>query len=153
IRYKQTFENITRRVFLQGTAFFHPVRDRERPFIVEAEGFATTALGASFRVYAQPGTGNLRVALFTGKVSVGSVKADAGKAGGKRDFRPIILEPGKQVTIRLADLAVQLESIHDGIAADKGASPEKAAAGSGDLEFSRTPLAAIFERLQLEYDV
>jgi hypothetical protein len=67
-----TFEKaFTRRyIKLTGKAFFKVAKDAGRPFTVESDAIATTALGTEFTVNAYAGKKQLWVRLYNGKVVI-----------------------------------------------------------------------------------
>src|SRR5690606_2263632 len=69
INYASIFSDSLRLVTLKGEAFFEVAHD-ERPFVVEIDQTRVRVLGTSFNVN-QGGNGALKVALVSGKVSIG----------------------------------------------------------------------------------
>lgn len=87
IRY---LENNNRDIILEGQAVFNVAKDQTHPFTVHAAGFATTALGTSFRVAAYPNK-TTSVTLLSGKIVV---RPDTdNKIRGLKDA---FLSPGQQ---------------------------------------------------------
>lgn len=76
--------SLKREVVVEGEAFFEVKKDPNRPFIVYANGLATTALGTSFNICTY-NKDKIEVALVSGKVSVEEVKS-----GSK-----VLLTPGE----------------------------------------------------------
>ena len=72
LTYPETFSDTLRQLQLLGEAFFEVARDPKRPFIVEAAGTHTQALGTAFNVHAYPEEDTMRIALLEGKVKVQS---------------------------------------------------------------------------------
>lgn len=60
----------SRKVFLQGEAFFEVVRNPKMPFMVYADDLITEVLGTSFRIKPHPGQKTIEVSVKTGRVSV-----------------------------------------------------------------------------------
>jgi ferric-dicitrate binding protein FerR (iron transport regulator) len=60
-------------VELWGEAFFEVAKDQQKPFIVEAAGIQTEALGTAFNIRAYPEDPIIGVALLEGKVRVQNV--------------------------------------------------------------------------------
>jgi transmembrane sensor len=73
----------TRKVALQGDAFFDVARDESRPFVIKTEEVDVTVLGTSFYVDAREGQDEIQVIVASGKVEV--------EAGGKK----VILTKGE----------------------------------------------------------
>jgi len=70
IEYYEDQKSNTRKLILDGEAFFDIKRDTLRPFIVKTENINTTVLGTSFNIRAYKGENEITVALVTGKVSL-----------------------------------------------------------------------------------
>lgn len=88
ISYPEKFSDSLRLITLSGEAYFDVVRDKERPFKVNAENVITTVLGTSFNISAYPETGKVRVALVSGKVTV---QRDAPNA------QSFMISPGEKI--------------------------------------------------------
>lgn len=84
--YPSRFDSI-RGVTLEGEAFFEVAFNKDMPFVVEAEGIATKALGTSFNVRAFSDEHDVTVALSSGKVVVS--KHDL------QEIREVYLAPGE----------------------------------------------------------
>lgn len=72
IDYKDDYGQRNRYLILKGEAKFTVARDTLRPFVVEAKGYTTTALGTSFIIDARS-THTVNVTLLTGRVVVHSL--------------------------------------------------------------------------------
>ena len=96
ITYPKEFETDSRRVILEGEAFFEISKNPQKPFIVQTGAFETVVLGTSFIVNADPDCDKISVALKSGEVLVRQ------KPEEKKDspvFEKVRLIPGKMVTI------------------------------------------------------
>ncbi|SFU46982.1 FecR family protein [Pustulibacterium marinum] len=69
LTYPETFKGATRKVSLEGEAFFKVHRDTLHPFIIDANGYQTKVLGTSFNINAKKSK-YLKVSVNTGKVRV-----------------------------------------------------------------------------------
>ncbi|WP_139226572.1 FecR family protein [Zhouia amylolytica] len=87
ITFKEEFDDDVRHVVLEGEAFFDVVKNPEKPFVVNANGVITTALGTSFNI--NQNQNRVEVSLTTGKVSV--VKNENGN-----HYRDTLV-PGEQI--------------------------------------------------------
>lgn len=76
ISYPQRFRGITRRVTLEGEAFFDVKRDSSRPFVVEAGPLTITVLGTSFNINEQQGLTEVIVATGRVRVQRGGLSAE-----------------------------------------------------------------------------
>ncbi|NDV46979.1 DUF4974 domain-containing protein [Paludibacter sp. 221] len=73
LSYPETFDDSSRKVILNGEAYFDVAKDKERPFIIELNGGAfIEVLGTAFNVQAYPEDDKISVALDNGKVRLTS---------------------------------------------------------------------------------
>jgi hypothetical protein len=70
IHFQGNFNDSTREVYLEGEAFFQVAKNPRKPFLVYYNNLVTKVLGTSFRVNTNAKTGNIEVAVMTGKVQV-----------------------------------------------------------------------------------
>ncbi|MCW9707684.1 FecR domain-containing protein [Fodinibius salsisoli] len=77
LRFPEKFGTASRKIFLEGEAFFEVAPDEERPFKVHAGNLKTTVLGTAFNIKAFPGEQDVKVAVEHGKVSVEKGQADS----------------------------------------------------------------------------
>lgn len=70
ITFPEFFNDSLRIVHLSGEAYFDVIRDENKPFKVISEDIVTTVLGTSFNISAYPETGQVHIALVSGKVAV-----------------------------------------------------------------------------------
>lgn len=70
ISYSETVKGNERIVKLTGEAFFDVYPDSIRPFVVEASGLLTKAIGTSFAVSKDKQSNKTKVSLATGKVKI-----------------------------------------------------------------------------------
>ncbi|SFT42720.1 FecR protein [Algoriphagus locisalis] len=76
ITYAKNFKN-NRAIQLEGEAFFEVVKDPDHPFVVDAKGIVTTALGTSFNISTFNKDQKVAVTLLTGKVKLNQSGKDA----------------------------------------------------------------------------
>ena len=89
LRYPEAFTHRTRKVWLEGEAFFDVTRDEEHPFIVQTRSCRVKVLGTQFDVEAYPDYGsNFYTTLVSGSVEMSL------KTGGRN--RSAILVPGQR---------------------------------------------------------
>lgn len=69
LRYPSSFKN-TRRVELEGEAYFEVTHDQNNPFTVNAGGIETTVLGTAFNIRAFRSAGKTTISVINGKVKV-----------------------------------------------------------------------------------
>lgn len=68
-----SFGKSTRTVYLEGEAFFKVAKQKDKPFIVKANGQDITALGTKFNVMAYPSDSMLITTLLDGSVEIATV--------------------------------------------------------------------------------
>jgi transmembrane sensor len=99
LHYARQFAPDKREVFLEGEAFFQVAKNPAKPFFVYYNNIVTKVLGTSFTVNTNVQTGNVEVAVKTGKVQVYEneklVKISSKKA--------VILTPNQKVIYMPAD--------------------------------------------------
>jgi ferric-dicitrate binding protein FerR (iron transport regulator) len=69
LRYSQTFKT-TRKVKLDGEAYFEVTHDQSHPFVVNAGSVQTTVLGTTFNVNAYGNSQAAKITVLSGKVRV-----------------------------------------------------------------------------------
>jgi transmembrane sensor len=89
LTYPEIFSDTLRLVKMTGEAFFEVAHNKDRPFIVEASGTRTQALGTAFNINAYSEDERVKVALLEGKVRV----QDLSKA------QTSILSPGEELFV------------------------------------------------------
>jgi ferric-dicitrate binding protein FerR (iron transport regulator) len=130
IEYKATFQQDSIRLIrLTGEAFFDVAHDQSKPFIVEASGVSTTALGTSFNVLARH-EDQVEVSLVTGKVAVSG-------ASGR-----LLLEAGERARYASGVLA------KDSFDADRVIAWKE-----GTLIFQQASLQSVLRDLEMWYGV
>jgi transmembrane sensor len=70
LRYPERMQGKSRKVRLQGEAYFEVARQPDKPFLVETELGTIKVLGTQFNVRAYPGTDQVEVSVTEGKVLV-----------------------------------------------------------------------------------
>ena len=77
IVYDNAYNKKTRIVSLEGEAYFEVAKDKEKPFIVKANGINVQALGTSFNIRAHKNDKSVAVILISGKVKVDDGRHEA----------------------------------------------------------------------------
>lgn len=70
LQYTTKYNHKDRILYLDGEAFFEVAKDKERPFIVKANGVDIVAVGTSFNVKSHLSEKSVSVTLLEGKVNV-----------------------------------------------------------------------------------
>jgi ferric-dicitrate binding protein FerR (iron transport regulator) len=99
ISYPSNFKGETRQVILKGEAFFNVTPDKEKPFVILANGTRITVVGTSFNV--KNIHGNVEVVVETGIVTV------------TKGARTVQLKPNEKVTVNATDSVLTEEKVTD----------------------------------------
>jgi transmembrane sensor len=95
IKFARQFAEDKREVSLTGEAFFDVIKDKTRPFVINAQDVMVKVLGTSFNVRAYEGDPEVKVAVKTGRVSVTRPLNDA--VSGGDGLNEVILTPNQEV--------------------------------------------------------
>src|SRR5690606_4215114 len=139
LTYSSEYGSNARGVRLSGRAIFKVMPNREKPFTVYANGFATTALGTEFIVSTRE-AGKTMIQLLSGKVVVTSTRS------APFVMAATYLKPGDE--LRIDALEETLSMTHTpslGSGDVRGRLKSRGVAET--LQFSRTPLVDVFQRL------
>ncbi|NGM67338.1 FecR family protein [Sphingobacterium sp. SGR-19] len=145
LTYDADYGKADRFLKLTGEARFVVAKDTLRPFIVEAKGYTTTALGTIFTVDAR-GSGRMRVRLLSGKVVVKSTPQTPFMIADQ------YLLPGEELAIQVDRSAMEKRSFVEEPkplvrVAPATSSSRKEGDGDTDLHFEETPLIEVLERI------
>ena len=75
--YSDAYGTDQRKVNLEGEAYFEVAKDKEKPFIVKANGINVQALGTSFNIRAHKDDKSVAIILISGKVKVDDGRHEA----------------------------------------------------------------------------
>ncbi len=145
LSYYEPFDSRSRNISMKGEVAFKVAKDKHHPFIVNADGFTTTALGTIFTI-STVHQHRVTVKLLEGKVVVKANRAS------KMSMKDVYLTPGNQLSIntKLKDYAVT-----DFKDPAKERKPLKALTVplKDILLFNETPLSEVFSSLSARYQV
>lgn len=138
----------SRKVELQGKAFFEVAKDKHHPFVVFSGNISTTALGTSFWVDKTVAKDQIQVKLITGKVMV---KYHSGKSESPLAY----LTPGQQLTYHVSTKKALIAPIKEVVKEKTDIDNHDIlyTASSPQLIFNNTPLHEALNRLQSYYHV
>ena len=139
--YSTDYNHTTRSLNLKGKGQFKVTPDKHKPFTVYANGFATTALGTEFVVSTQQ-TGIMMVRLLSGKVVVRAT------ASAPFKLTNTYLKPGDELCVNVLEETLSLVHKSTPQVSSVGHTPTKRTANSVSLQFYRTPLLEVFQRLE-----
>lgn len=144
IYYTNEYGKGDRKLSLIGGARFNVAHDAQRPFVVVANGFTTTALGTEFTVDSYT-TSKLSVRLLSGKIVVKSTERSLFK------MKDQVLKPGQQLLIddqlKTTLLVDRQEKSDKNLKlASKVKSDEQML--ENELQFEQTPLPQVFSKIE-----
>ncbi|SHG79195.1 FecR family protein [Flavobacterium johnsoniae] len=136
LRYPEQFGiNGNRNVYLIGEAFFEVAKDKEHPFIVNANQVDIKVLGTKFNVSAYPENPTVNSTLVEGSIQM-SETADPSNA--------VLLEPNQMATWQNNAKKITLKNVDVSL---------YSAWTKGELAFKDTPFSTIAKIIQRTYDV
>ncbi|MCI9846389.1 FecR family protein [Flavobacterium pectinovorum] len=135
-RYPEQFGiNGKRTVFLTGEAFFEVAKDKEHPFIVNANQAAIEVLGTKFNVSAYPETPTVNSVLVEGSIQMYEAENIS---------NAVLLKPNQMATWQNNSKKITTKSVD----------PDFYSAWTkGELTFKDTPFSTIVKIIQRTYDV
>ncbi|CAG5074446.1 hypothetical protein DYBT9623_05133 [Dyadobacter sp. CECT 9623] len=138
-----------REVTLSGKGFFEIVKDPSRPFLVYSRGIVTKVLGTSFSVDAREKSGEVKVEVKTGKVTVFSVGSDNASETevNKAEKKGFILYPDQKIALAPGSGRV-LKPIGPAVVAQN-----QYDIASQLFVFDETPVGEVFKSLEEAYNV
>ncbi|MGJ1324951.1 FecR family protein [Sphingobacterium faecium] len=143
IYYTKGYGDTDRKLTLIGEARFNVAHDVQRPFIVSANGYTTTALGTEFTVESYTKS-KLSVRLLSGKIVVKSTNRSP------FEMKDQVLKPGQQLLIddhlKTALLVDRQEKV-DNLKLAGNLKADKHAQESG-LQFDQMPLPEVFSKIE-----
>ncbi len=127
-----------RLVVLAGGAFFDVVKNPDRPFKVITDDLVTQVLGTSFKVVADPATGQTKVRVVTGKVEVSARNKTLPGAN-------TILYPNQEIVYSQDDELLRKAVVEHPVEVQKSA--------QHDFVYEGVPIGQIFDELEKRYAV
>lgn len=124
----------TRKVTLEGEAFFDIEKDAEKPFIIEAGKAEIKVLGTSFNVKAYPEEKMVETVVVTGTVAIEGPKAQP----------PITLTPNQKAVYRYGENSFWKETVEI---------REAVSWRNGILTFTDADLPEVIKKLERWFDV
>ncbi|MBC7922502.1 MAG: FecR domain-containing protein [Ferruginibacter sp.] len=133
LRAPVSFSGDTRRVFLEGEAFFEVARNPDQPFIITTGKLRTQVLGTRFNVRAYAGDAQTEVTVLSGKVSVGDRASS------------VVLTPSQQASYNQTSGRLTRANVPN--------AESYRAWTTGQLIFEQKSLGEIIATLNRQYDV
>lgn len=152
IRYRQDLGHYDKReVEVIGKAAFEVMKNERQPFIVNNEGIYTTVLGTSFDVAGNPGSDQVKVKLYEGKVLVSLAQLASGNE--RKDY---YLVPGQEFVFNRKNRDVAIlefgkeKNANTEMARNRAVRPDSI---SNWYMFNNQTLADVFDQLSAIYNV
>jgi hypothetical protein len=143
--YAPVFAADKREVVLEGEAFFEVAKNPARPFLVYYNNIVTRVLGTSFRINTDSKTGNVEVAVFTGKVQV----YENNKSGSDKANKSIILTPNQKVVYKPEDRLFETVLVDKPEQVNKEELEKKAFS----FVYEEEKLQNVFQQLESSYQI
>jgi len=138
IEYDEPFQHNNRDIYLEGEAVFKVAKDKTKPFTVFSSHISTTALGTLFKVTSIPGSEQIIVHLYEGKVLVKS-----SPTAQKKINKNFYLLPGDELIYNKLTATANLTRKTN----------SKETGQSHLLVFDKEPLSEVFDQLASKYNV
>ena len=138
LKYPIRFAGKSRKIFLNGEAYFDVKHNPDKPFIVNTKNIRVTALGTSFNVHAYSNANINDVTLVKGAVVVDK------KAQNNTYKKELVMKPGQHISL----------NTQTGRLTSSNKDTEKYTAWKdGILMFRNDPLSRVINEMELYYNV
>jgi ferric-dicitrate binding protein FerR (iron transport regulator) len=134
IRFPEEFDQNSRKVVLEGEAFFEVMSEKERPFLVESNGIVTRVLGTSFNI--KSAAANVEVMVKTGKVAVFHESVN--------DEQQLVLSPSQLARVNPLSREMTVEAVDAG---------EYLTWRAEKIAFDLVPFSEVLARLGIIYNL
>jgi transmembrane sensor len=145
--YPGAFGKENRSVYLSGDGFFDIAKNPEKPFLVYTEDIVTKVLGTSFTIHKNVESGNVEVAVMTGKVIV--EKAMGSHADFEVNNSGVMLTPNKKVTFMHDTDKYVTSLVEKPVLLEESKEYQK----PGSFNFEEAPLESVVAKLEKAYGV
>jgi transmembrane sensor len=136
LRYPEQFgADGKRNVYLTGEAFFEVAKDKEHPFIVNANQVDIEVLGTKFNVSAYPENSSVNSVLIEGSIQMYETENSS---------NAVLLKPNQMATWQNDSKKITTKSVDPSF---------YSAWTKGELTFKDTPFSTIIKIIQRSYDV
>lgn len=145
------YQKQQREVYLEGEAFFDVQPNPQRPFLVYYRQIVTRVLGTSFRVATNRSTGNVEVAVKTGRVQVFENEALLQQ---KRTSAGVIVTPNQMAVYAVEERLLSASVVSVPTPLVKAQMPVVAPSEQSEgvlLRFRQTPFSDVLAALEKEY--
>ncbi|HEY5407355.1 MAG TPA: FecR family protein [Ginsengibacter sp.] len=150
IHYPEHFLNDKREIYLEGDAFFQVTKNPARPFFVYNKDVVTRVLGTSFNIKMNKETGQVEVAVKTGRVEVYENKPVEKMVAVKKD-NGVILLPNQKVIYDQETRHFISSLVDDPLPLVVESTNKKPIAES--FVFEETPLKTVLKSFEITYGI
>lgn len=141
------FEASRREVYLEGEAFFQVARNARRPFFVYNGRLVTQVLGTSFHVKVDRASGEVTVAVATGKVAVYERREGADQ---RKKNNGVIVTPNQKVVYSIDNRLFETALVDE---PQPIASPRPEAVVAPLFSFEDEKLSAVLQAMEKAYGI
>ncbi|GAB4019456.1 hypothetical protein GCM10028808_57270 [Spirosoma migulaei] len=145
--YPQRFNGNRRIVYLAGNGFFEITKNPKKPFWVYSESIVTKVLGTSFTILKNETSGEIEVAVKTGRVIVET--SDEHKSAIEKSSTGVVLTPNEKVTYQPTKERYVTGLVDNPVLVDH--SPEFSKPDA--FAFEEAPLSTVIKKLEKAYGV
>jgi len=131
LSFPSVFKGSSRRVSLQGEAYFEVAKDKAHPFLLNTEAQELTVLGTHFNVNGYPEDSRVTTTLLEGSVKITSAAA-----------QEVLLRPGQQSSLDAKGMRVTPADTEEAIAWK-----------NGYFRFNDLKIKEVMQRLARWYDI
>jgi len=107
LKYPTYFDNLLRKVYLQGEGFFDVVKDPQHPFVVNGSGINIKVTGTKFNLMANAEEQIIETTLVEGEIEISGLRTEIGEQGR------ILLKPGQKLALRKENELYEVHNIHE----------------------------------------
>lgn len=145
--YPQPFEKNKRVAYLVGDGFFNIARNPQKPFLVYSESIITEVLGTSFTIHKNKQSGDIEVAVKTGRVIV--EKSVENNVVKEKLRTGVVLTPNEKVTYNQVSGSYVTGLVDNPVLIDYSQEFRKPDAFS----FVEAPFSTVIKKLEKAYGV
>lgn len=137
LKYPESFKGLdSRRIYLNGEAYFDVKENKEKPFIVRTKRMSVRVLGTEFNISSYSNESSTSVVLKEGSVRVYRPSQT------KKDIDGVVLMPGQQAKIEKRDIMIQKVNVDEHLVWTEG-----------KLSFVDERFEDILKELERHYDI
>jgi ferric-dicitrate binding protein FerR (iron transport regulator) len=150
IHYPQQFAANGREVYLEGDAFFKVAKNPYKPFYVYYNNVVTKVLGTSFHVGTNRSTGNVEVAVQTGRVQV---YENEKLLKARQESSGVIITPNEKAIYKADQRIFEATLVEDPQPVAANGQNDSVAKAKANFVFEHIRLADLFKQLEKRYAI